>query len=270
MDDNESRPVHHPSADEPLPELPGDVPAPPPETEAHSPVISLPRRNSRGRRALLRAAGEIAIVVVGVLIAFALNAWWVERDARRNEQVHLRALIADFQWNAGSLRQLVERQGRIEQASLNLLKLARTEPAAPPERVLAMLDPVFSSIRFEPVMGAYDALLNSAGLALIEDDELRASLATFAARMNGRYTERYADELYFSFTREFAGQVRFADVLLAEPAPSASFAPLLGDPKFQDHLAFRHAAEREVANEYGRFLREAEAIIAQLRSQLRP
>jgi hypothetical protein len=76
--------------------------------------------------------------------------------------------------------------------------------------------------------------------------------------------------LYFSLTREFAGRIRFADMLLAEPNSTASFASLLGDPKFQDHLAFRHSAEREVGREYGRFLREAEAIIVQLRSQLRP
>jgi hypothetical protein len=269
MDDNESRPVQQSSVDRPSQELPIDVSAPSSD-ENPSLATRLARRNWRGRRALLRAAGEIAVVVVGVLIAFALNAWWVERDARRTEQVHLRALSADFERNAGSLRVLVERQGRVEQASLNLLKLARTEPSAPPERVRAMLGPVFSSIRFEPVMGAYDALLNSAGLALISDDELRASLATFAARMSGRYTERYADELYFSLTREFAGQIRFADVLLADADSSASFASLLGDPKFQDHLAFRHSAEREVADEYGLFLKEAEAIIVHLRNQLRP
>ena len=50
----------------------------------------------RGARSnvLLWVAGEIFIVVAGVLIAFGLNAWWVERSARIEEQTHLRALAA--------------------------------------------------------------------------------------------------------------------------------------------------------------------------------
>lgn len=132
------------------------------------------------------AVGEISIVVAGVLIAFALNAWWVERDTLRAEQVHLRSLVTDFEQNVGSLQALLQRQERVERACVDLLRLARTKPVASSDSVRPLLGQVFSSVRFEPVMGAYDALLNSAGLTLIRDDDLRSSLAAFAARMNGR------------------------------------------------------------------------------------
>jgi hypothetical protein len=214
------------------------------------------------------AVGEISIVAVGVLIAFALNAWWTEREALRAEQIHLRSLVTDFEQNVGSLEALIQRQERVAKASVDLLRLARTERAVSSDRVRPLLGQVFSSVRFEPVMGAYDALLNSAGLTLIRDDDLRSSLAAFAARMKGRYSERFSDELYFSLIRDFAGRLGIGDEVLADPKLS-SFSSLLADAKFQEYLALRHTAEREVASQYRGFLEVAQEVLADLRAQVK-
>ena len=215
------------------------------------------------------AVGEISIVVAGVLIAFALNAWWAERVALRTEQVHLRSLVTDFERNVGSLRALVQRQERVERACVDLLRLARTEPVASSDSIRPLLGQVFSSVRFEPAMGAYEGLLNSAGLTLIRDADLRSSLAGFAALMKGRYSERFSDELYFSFIRDFTGKLGFADEVLADRDPAISFSSLLKDPKFQEHLALRHLAERDVANQYRGFLALAQKVLDELRHQLK-
>jgi hypothetical protein len=53
---------------------------------------------------LMRAVVEIGIVTVGIIIAFALDAWWDDRSLSRQEQVHLRALASDFQQNVDSLK----------------------------------------------------------------------------------------------------------------------------------------------------------------------
>lgn len=219
-------------------------------------------------RHIWRVAGEIAIVTLGVIIAFALNAWWTERGERRQEQVHLRALVGDFEWNLGALRGLVERQERVSQAALDLLELARSEPDAAVERVQPLMDWVFTSVRFEPVTGAYDALLNSAGLTLVQNAELRASLTMFAARHEDRYSERFADELYLSLIRDFVGQIGFADMVTGASSPR-SLAPLLRTPRFQEHLAFRHVVERGVAGRYQQLMRDAQAVLDLLRSELR-
>ena len=237
----------------------------------------VPRQVSRALGALPRlrretvwwAIREISIVVAGVLIAFALNAWWMERESLRAEQVHLRSLVSDFEQNVGVLQTLVQRQERVAEASVDLLRLARAEPGAASARVRPLLGQVFSSVRFEPVMGAYDALLNSAGLTLIRNDDLRSSLAAFAARMNGRYSERFSDELYFSLIRDFAGRLGFGDAVLADENPSTSFSSLLGDVKFQEYLALRHRAEGEVASQYRGFLKGAQKVLAELRSEVK-
>jgi hypothetical protein len=136
-------------------------------------------------------------------------------------------------------------------------------------RVRTLLGQVFSSVRFEPVMGAYDALLDSGGLTLIQDVALRSSLAASAARMNGRYSERFADELYFSLIREVAGRIGVADEVLADRRTDQSFTSLLSDARFQEFLALRHVAEGEVASQYRGFLVLADDVLAGVRDQLK-
>lgn len=252
--DVDNQDVTHATADAALAE-------PVPESPSRFARVLHPRR-------LWRAAGEIVVVTIGVLIAFALNAWWTERGERNQEQTHLRALISDFEWNHGALGASLERQERVSEAARELLEVARAEPGASADRIQPLLGRVFSSNRFEPVTGAYDALLNSAGLTLIRRATLRASLVAFDARLEDRYAERFSDELYLSFIREFAGQLRLADLAVGNPTTQA-FAPLLGDPRFQDHLVLRQGGEGEVAGQYRRLMADAQAILEQLRAELR-
>ena len=214
------------------------------------------------------AMREVALVVVGVLIAFALNAWWVARGVHDQEQVHLRALVSDFEQNAGRLREVSRREQRASESSLKLLEIAQINPIPSEETITPLLNLALSSSRFEAVTGAYDALLNSGGLTLIHDTALRASLATFSSEADARYSERFAEELYVSFIREFAGQLQFANLVLKHTPDGVAYRKLLRDPKFRDYLAFRYATEGEVAARYAALERECTEILERLRGQL--
>jgi len=224
----------------------------------------------RGARAnvVLWVAGEIFIVVAGVLIAFGLNAWWVERSTRLEEQTHLRALANDFEQNVGLLTYLLQREEEIVAGSHELLQLARKQPDADVAAVRQLMGQVFQSHRAEPALDAYQALVNSAGLTLIRDEELRSDLAGFVARSIDPYAERYADQLYMTFTTRFVGRLHVVGLLIQDSPTSQSYADLLSDPVFQEHLAFRHLSEREVAADYRQRLGEAQDILAQLQAQI--
>ena len=89
-----------------------------------------PPRRSRARRlwsVVARRLGEIAIVTAGILIAFALDAWWDNRVTAEQEQVHLRALVSDLQRHVTELKCLIEMEETIVSNSQELLRLARTE-----------------------------------------------------------------------------------------------------------------------------------------------
>lgn len=217
---------------------------------------------------LMRALGEIGIVTIGILIAFALDAWWDNRAESRQEQIHLRALASDFQQNVDSLKKLVELERSISVSSHELLLRAQGREPSSSEPLRNLFGNVFNSARYEPVMGAYEALVNSAGLTLIQNDSLRAALAQFAARVNDQYPERWSNELYFAFARDFGGRL----VLVLENENDAErereLQALLQDPRFQAHLAMRYTGERDVGGRYQELLKQAEALVTQVREQI--
>lgn len=221
-------------------------------------------------KAVTRALGEIGIVTIGILIAFSLEAWWDNRSEARQEQIHLRALASDFQQNISTLERLVELEESIASSSQRLLARAQAREPDSTESLDELLSNVFNSARFEPVMGAYEALVNSAGLTLIRDDSLRASLAHFAAQVSDQYAESWSNEHYFAFAREFGGRIVLG-LDEAKPADTREqeLEALLRDPRFQEYLALRYTSERDMARKYGDLLRQAEAVLAQVRTQIR-
>lgn len=221
-------------------------------------------------RGVARRLGEIAIVTAGILIAFALDAWWDSRATAEQEQVHLRALVSDLQLNVALLTTQIQLEARVASSCQDLLRLARTERADATPSLGRLVTQVFNSSRYEPVMGAYEALVNSGGLTLIRDEALRGALAGFAAKVRGQYAESWSNEHYFAFVRDFGGRVV---LLIAQDASENTrereFQQMLRDPKFQEHLAMRFYSERDIAGKYSELLRQAEELLVQLRAQVR-
>ena len=248
---------------EPAPEVETPVEKKPESEEA------LPVARPRWKR-FARALGEIAIVTAGILIAFALDAWWDNRVTAEREQIHLRALVSDFQQNVASLRRLIKTEDDIMSGSRALLELARAEQPVEKPALVELMGRVFNSGRYQPVMGAYEALVNSGGLMLIRDESLRAALAEFAARVDGKYAETWSNEHYFAFAREFGTSYTLYtwDVERGK-ADERVLEEILRNPRFHEHLAMRFYSERDMGREYRALLEQAENVLTQLREQLR-
>lgn len=225
---------------------------------------------ARRWKAVARALGEIAVVTAGILIAFALDAWWDNRATAEQEQVHLRALASDLQQNVAALKTLLESEEGVMSSSQELLRLARAQQPPATASLQELFASVFNSGRYEPVMGAYEALVNSGGLTLIRDESLRAALAEFAAKIHGQYEETWSNERYFSFAREFVGRVVLLHAQNAgADAREREYQEMLRDPRFQEHLALRYYSERDLENKYRGLLRQAEELLVHLRTQIR-
>jgi hypothetical protein len=130
---------------------------------------------------------EGLVVVASILVAFALDAWWSQRAERQVELGNLRALSSDFRQNVTRLETVIAREEEIVGASRRLLAVGDARDAQLPADSLAqLLGSLFVSSRFDPVMGAYEAVVGSGGLAQIRDDSLRLALADFASLVQGR------------------------------------------------------------------------------------
>lgn len=124
---------------------------------------------------------EIAIVVLGVIIGFQVSSWEQARDLSDREAAQRAALREDFLFNRQELTRVLADLEVAVARQREMLRVVHGHSPRPGPDSLGML--VFSTVtfaRFEPVMGAYNAMLNAGDLRLIRDADLRSNLARFA------------------------------------------------------------------------------------------
>ena len=124
---------------------------------------------------------EVVIVVLGVVIGFQITSWGQARDLRDRATIQQNALREDFLSNRKQLTSVLKDQELAVTRQREMLRVIHGASARPSGDSLAGL--VFSTItfaRFEPVLGAYDAMLSAGDLRLVRDPELRSNLAQFA------------------------------------------------------------------------------------------
>lgn len=181
-------------ASPPLGERAGNpaVPAPgaPPPGDA-------PSRRTRGSDRPLRLGRwrlvlrETGIVVAGILIAFALDAWWDARGERVQNEARLVALSEDFRASLDRLDSALARHTHIHGRTRALVEALR---GSPPGAEVAVPDSLLSAL-FEWrtqdwSTGAVEAVLASGGLRGLGSLTLRARLAAWPARVDDIYEDQ--------------------------------------------------------------------------------
>jgi hypothetical protein len=207
-----------------------------------------------------RSLREIVVLIVGILAAFALDSWWGARALSSQRSEDIAALLVDFTANRNQLQELVSRQDRVTKAGRALATLG--DPSAvPADSLRSLVSVVFSSRRFEPVLGTYHSVLGSGGLNEPSDRELRTALAGFAASIDIRYIEDFADALYLDFINDFPAAL---SVLFGTTGVSTGRTSLSLDSAFRTSLMLRTSAEAEVGRHYSTLLDRANQILALL------
>jgi len=139
--------------------------------------MSTTRRNLRGL--LLRSGAELAVIVLGVLIALWADGWAAERADREIERNRVEALRDNV--TATRLR-LDEARQEARAARGALIAIASwQEPARLGERSDLVLDGMLFGPTFTPEINVYDDLKSSGDLALLTNADLRQALARMDA-----------------------------------------------------------------------------------------
>jgi hypothetical protein len=128
-----------------------------------------------------RLAVEAAAIVVSILLAFAIDAWWSDRVARQQEVQALVRLREDFNETARLFE--VARAGHLRQqagvdAMFSLIPAAGDPPNSYqiPDSVLWGM---YGTERFMPPLGAVSSLINSGEIRLIGNETLRFGLTSW-------------------------------------------------------------------------------------------
>ena len=178
--------------------------APRAESAAGAPAAgSAPPAGGAGWRPRLRwFAAEILVVVAGVLIALALNAWWQGRERNREEQRLLVALHDEFSANRERLARILAFHEDVKETARTLLAVS-AEPAADISADSA--DQLLTDVSW---WGSYtslettvlDAAVQDAQLDLIETDSLRRMLATWRTEVADAAAQSHQEFTHFADT----------------------------------------------------------------------
>ncbi len=141
-------------------------------------------------------SAEGAAIVVSILLAFSIEAWWDDHQDRAEEQRIFVGLKSEFEQNLG----LIEIELSYRNAVINSILKIFDASVAPASLEPEVLDGLIGDVTWwESIIysrGAIDGLLQSGGLSLIKNEDLRRALAS----MPSRYENTAAAELNDEYT----------------------------------------------------------------------
>ncbi len=127
---------------------------------------------------------EIIIVVIGILIAFALNAWWSGVQQKNEEQLILEGLHHDFEDNLRKIKVnllLVEHSERLIESGLSSINQNIKDLNS--VRFDSLIVTVMSTPIFDPVDGTLKDILSSGKLNVISNHVLRHHLSARSSHL---------------------------------------------------------------------------------------
>ena len=220
---------------------------------------------------------DLVIVVVGILLALAVDQWMAERRERAEEREIL----------GGLQRDIVASEARVDEALawidrvLEGLTLIASGPEGPMSTMAAAtLDLHFANGLWEVIpytteMNTYAELVNSGKLGVIDDVEIRRALASYERSF--QLSQSLFDDVFQNQQLKLdpylletvqmpqlltaqAAQIDDRDYALANPLPRERHADLLSDQALQNQVA----AKASLVSEYRQHVVDVRTALADL------
>lgn len=128
-----------------------------------------------------RLFAEATAIVLSILMAFAIDAWWEDRGDRQAEQLLLQRLKADFTEIRTAIRMIEAEHRETSAACIALISIPEGSPIPSTAEYDRMVALVFLTSRtFNPGTGAVAAFLNSEGAKLVDNQQLADLLLSWS------------------------------------------------------------------------------------------
>jgi hypothetical protein len=184
------------------------------------------------------------VVIVGsILLAFAIEASWGEFRESRDEEIVLLGLRGDFQ---GYLSEMIESRAshdqRVEAADFLLASTGVTMPSRDEAALLGALSRMFVWDQVFLPAGTLGSLMESQGLALIGNPELRRELVEWRQSLGeldegNDYMVQKVTDLEHYLAPRFPGRTLGWSRERGDASVfSSAVAPLLNDVEFENHI----------------------------------
>lgn len=128
-----------------------------------------------------RLAIEAPVIVISILLAFAIDAWWEERGERKAEVVLLERLRADYIDIQSALRVVEEEHREASDACIFFMNMRLGEPLPATPGVDRKVALVFLASRtFNPGSGAVASFQSAEGAQLVRNQALADRLLAWS------------------------------------------------------------------------------------------
>lgn len=149
---------------------------------------------------------EGGAIVLSILLAFAIDAWWDERKERAEEREVIESLYIEFQANREEAAVVVAAHETAVSAVATFLAMSDDEILAMPIAEIQSHVRYFANPRtFDAVRGTVDALASAGKLGILTDRKLREALTTFINLLEDASEDRfYMAEMSLTVWNEIA------------------------------------------------------------------
>ncbi len=138
-----------------------------------------------------RIAVEGVAIVASILLAFAIDAWWDERQERIEEKEVLESLYIEFVANQDETASVILSHELAVQSVATLMELRQDEILSLSAEEVEQHMRFFANPRtFDAVRGSVDALTSAGKLGILRDRELREALTTFVNILDDAVEDR--------------------------------------------------------------------------------
>ncbi|HSM03916.1 MAG TPA: hypothetical protein VK858_04815 [Longimicrobiales bacterium] len=228
------------------------------------------------------------MIVTSILLAFAIDAAWDERQEGVREQIALESLLAEFQANDSILNDAIQDHRESIERTLRLLRISSEGTVA------AEVDGDLDGIVYDAMVGArttnlssgaIDALLSSGDIGLISDPRLKRMLAAWQGVVEEALEEENAltrtrDQVWIPFLLESVPLLTILRESSAAPldgvglgagmpdGPDVDYGALLGSRRLEGILSLRIVQERVIVRDLMQTRDAAREIVARIRVEL--
>lgn len=132
------------------------------------------------RKYFLYALGEIALIVVGILIALRIDTWNQQQKDAVTEQKILAQLETEYERNLAQLDEKIAMRAESVQAGKTLLRYIDAPDGVPADSVIFQMTFVIRDPTFDPIS---NDLIASGNLLLIRNERLKNRLANWTSEV---------------------------------------------------------------------------------------
>lgn len=128
------------------------------------------------------ALGEFALIVAGVLVALGVDSWWQSREQAEREHVYLVQLLADTRENSRRTDAAIAEDSVAGARARRYQQMIQSTEVLPAQDSLSGRIPgpdAFANPDFRPLLGTYNALLETGDLQLLRRASLRFRLVAY-------------------------------------------------------------------------------------------